>query len=86
MPADRAAGFARTSKMGKGGLNLGDGTVAEYTREEIKNHSTKGDRWIIIDGIVYDVSRWGKKHPGGEKIIANFAGEDATVGTVNVRR
>ena len=65
--------------MGKGGLNLGEGCVEEYTREEVKKHCVKGDRWIIIDGIVYDVSRWAKRHPGGERIMSNHAGEDATV-------
>ncbi|XP_050388594.1 acyl-CoA 6-desaturase [Patella vulgata] len=52
--------------------------LAEYSWEEIRQHATKTDRWLVIEGIVYDVSIWAKKHPGGERIIGNHAGEDAT--------
>ena len=65
--------------MGKGGLNIGDGCIQEYSRDEVRKHSVKGDRWIIIEDLVYDVSRFAKRHPGGDRIINNCAGEDATV-------
>ncbi|KAK7113757.1 hypothetical protein V1264_012987 [Littorina saxatilis] len=49
-----------------------------YGWEEIKKHATKSDRWLVIDGCVYDVTRWAKRHPGGERLIAHHAGQDAT--------
>ncbi|XP_005097048.1 acyl-CoA 6-desaturase [Aplysia californica] len=53
-------------------------TLPVYSWEEIQRHATKDDRWIVINGYVYDVSTWSKKHPGGEKLLANCAGQDAT--------
>lgn len=53
-----------------------------YTVEEIKRHNKRDDNWLMINGKVYDLSRWAKKHPGGAKILGHYAGEDATVGFV----
>lgn len=66
--------------MGKGGLylNTGQNGLPEYGWDEIEKHAVKGDRWLVVDGVVVDVSRWCKKHPGGERIISNCAGQDAT--------
>lgn len=50
-----------------------------YTVEEVKQHNKRDDNWLMIDGKVYDLSRWAKKHPGGAKILGHYAGEDATV-------
>lgn len=55
-----------------------DMTVKEYTWEEIRKHKLKSDRWIVVDDNVYDVSRWCWKHPGGERIIGSYAGQDAS--------
>ena len=50
----------------------------EYTWEEVRRHSSKKDRWLVIDKRVYDVSRW-YKHPGGQVVLNHYAGQDATV-------
>lgn len=36
-------------------------------------------KWIVIDNFVYDVSRFSKKHPGGERVMLNHIGQDASV-------
>ena len=51
----------------------------QYTWEEIRRHSKKTDRWLVIDKRVYDVTRW-VKHPGGQVVLNHYAGQDATVG------
>ena len=51
----------------------------EYTRGEVALHKTPQDLWIIIDGKVYDVTNWLKRHPGGKRVIQHYGGEDATV-------
>ena len=51
----------------------------EYTRAEVALHKTPQDLWIIIDSKVYDVTNWLKRHPGGEMILKNSGGQDATV-------
>lgn len=53
-------------------------SLPAYGWDEIRKHSSKTDRWLVIDGRVYDVTRWAKKHPGGERLIATHSGQDAT--------
>ncbi|CAL1407302.1 unnamed protein product [Linum trigynum] len=48
------------------------------TSEDLKKHNKPDDLWISIQGKVYDVSEWVKRHPGGEVAIANVAGQDVT--------
>lgn len=46
--------------------------------EEIKKHNNAESVWIIIDDLVYDVTKFVMEHPGGEEVILNMAGQDAT--------
>ncbi|KAK2178957.1 hypothetical protein NP493_521g00005 [Ridgeia piscesae] len=64
--------------MGKGALNHPNLFLQEYSWEEIRRHNTKKEQWIVIDGYVYDITAWSRKHPGGGSIIRNYAGEDAS--------
>lgn len=66
--------------MGKGGwIHPNHEGLAEYSLEDIARHTDRNDRWIVIDRYVYDVTNWARKHPGGEKIISGYAGQDASV-------
>ena len=50
-----------------------------YTWNEVKKHNNKNDLWVVIDGYVYDITKFQKRHPGGTKIVNHFSGQDATV-------
>mmetsp|Transcript_5978 Transcript_5978/g.11144 ORF Transcript_5978/g.11144 Transcript_5978/m.11144 type:complete len:306 (-) Transcript_5978:347-1264(-) len=50
----------------------------EITEEEMRQHNSKHSCWVSIDGAVYDVTKWLKKHPGGADAILNHAGNNAT--------
>jgi alkylation response protein AidB-like acyl-CoA dehydrogenase/predicted heme/steroid binding protein len=52
--------------------------MAALTREEVAKHSTPDDAWVIVDGDVYDVTKFAKLHPGGAGLLLEFAGKDAT--------
>jgi cytochrome b involved in lipid metabolism len=56
-----------------------DATGADL--EEIKKQQAlyKKECWIIIHGIVYDVTNFLNSHPGGPDSILNRAGLDATM-------
>ncbi|ORY07127.1 cytochrome b5 [Basidiobolus meristosporus CBS 931.73] len=52
--------------------------------EELTTHATKSDIWLAIDGKVYDVTKFLDEHPGGEEVILEQAGLDATEAFVDV--
>ncbi|KAG2583622.1 cytochrome B5-like protein [Panicum virgatum] len=54
-------------------------TSKRYTKEEISEHNTRKDCWIIIKDKVYDVTPYVEEHPGGDAILTN-AGGDSTEG------
>ncbi|HZB94539.1 MAG TPA: cytochrome b5-like heme/steroid binding domain-containing protein, partial [Herpetosiphonaceae bacterium] len=51
----------------------------EIDASEVVLHNNAEDGyWMIIDGRVYDLTEFAHLHPGGFKIIRDFAGMDAT--------
>mmetsp|Transcript_18832 Transcript_18832/g.59203 ORF Transcript_18832/g.59203 Transcript_18832/m.59203 type:complete len:130 (+) Transcript_18832:28-417(+) len=52
--------------------------LKEYTAEEVAKHSKETDIWLIIDGLVYDVTKFLPEHPGGEEVIIEHAGMEAS--------
>ena len=54
-------------------------TDVVVTKEELSAHRTaESGVWLAIDGRVYDVTRFVKRHPGGERLMLFFAGQDAS--------
>jgi len=46
--------------------------------EQVAQHSTENDCWIVVDNKVYDVTKFLHEHPGGKRILMKVAGQDAT--------
>uniref|UniRef100_A0A6B2L320 L-lactate dehydrogenase (cytochrome) n=1 Tax=Arcella intermedia TaxID=1963864 RepID=A0A6B2L320_9EUKA len=46
---------------------------------EVAKHNRREDCWIVVGGGVYDITAFLKEHPGGEKILMECAGKDASV-------
>ncbi|MCW9030658.1 MAG: fatty acid desaturase, partial [Gammaproteobacteria bacterium] len=51
--------------------------LKEFSWDEIKKHNNQNDCWLVIDQLVFDVTQWVQKHPGGN-VLTILAGEDAT--------
>ena len=52
----------------------------EFTMEEVQKHNKKDDLWIVVKGIVLDVTNWLDEHPGGPQALFSHMGRDATEG------
>ncbi|XP_075258186.1 uncharacterized protein LOC142350283 isoform X2 [Convolutriloba macropyga] len=53
-------------------------TVKSYSREEVMQHNTPEDCWIIIREHVYDITRLVKQHPIGSELFAAYAGTECS--------
>lgn len=46
--------------------------------EEVEQHKTDASLWFVIHGDVYDVTAFLEDHPGGDDVLKDKAGQDAT--------
>ncbi|RFU24454.1 hypothetical protein B7463_g11886, partial [Scytalidium lignicola] len=49
-----------------------------FTNAEVASHFTKDDLYMVIHNTVYDLTSYLSAHPGGENILLDLAGQDAT--------
>ncbi|XP_041670661.1 cytochrome b5 [Cheilinus undulatus] len=52
--------------------------VKYYRLSEIEEQNSFRSTWIIINNQVYDVTKFLDEHPGGEEVLREQAGGDAT--------
>ena len=45
---------------------------------ELQRHTNRSSLWVLIGGIVYDVTSLLSSHPGGTGPLFKYAGKDAT--------
>ncbi|KAF4664580.1 hypothetical protein FOL47_005067 [Perkinsus chesapeaki] len=79
-PADTMEKYGKKYEVAElgsmmGGANGGAGVLDE---SEVAKHTSEDDCWVIINGKVYDVTKWLPLHPGGVAAIMAYAGKDAT--------
>uniref|UniRef100_A0A8C3WY24 Cytochrome b5 n=1 Tax=Catagonus wagneri TaxID=51154 RepID=A0A8C3WY24_9CETA len=55
-----------------------DKPVKYYTLEEIQKHNHSKSIWLILHHKVYDLTKFLEEHPGGEEVLREQAGGDAT--------
>lgn len=48
------------------------------TLEEVKQHKSRDSVWFVIHNKVYDVTKFMDEHPGGEEVMLEQAGKDAS--------
>uniref|UniRef100_UPI003AAD0DAF cytochrome b5 isoform X1 n=1 Tax=Centroberyx gerrardi TaxID=166262 RepID=UPI003AAD0DAF len=56
----------------------GKDDVKYFRLTEIEEQNTFKSTWIIINHKVYDVTKFLEEHPGGEEVLREQAGGDAT--------
>lgn len=59
-----------------------EGTASEakpiIPLSEISKHNNVDDLWMAVNGKVYDITKFVDQHPGGEEVLVEYAGSDAT--------
>jgi hypothetical protein len=51
---------------------------AAYTMDEVKKRNTASACWSVIDGNIYDLTKWIPIHRGGAQAITFLCGKDGT--------
>lgn len=49
--------------------------VQTYELSEVAAHNTREDLWMVIEGKVYDVTKFLDEHPGGEEVMIEQGGK-----------
>ncbi|XP_038602474.1 cytochrome b5 [Tachyglossus aculeatus] len=67
------------SSSGDSGQQDGPGAPVQYYRlEEIQKHNHSKSTWLLLHYKVYDITKFLEEHPGGEEVLREQAGGDAT--------
>jgi len=56
----------------------GKAELPNITMAEVQQHNTEGDCWVVIHGMVYDLTEFADEHPAGPESIIDLAGQDGT--------
>ncbi|MEJ1276074.1 cytochrome b5 type B isoform X2 [Cricetulus griseus] len=71
--------MATSEACGSGGNDEGcDPSVKYYRLEEVAKRNSAEETWMVIHGRVYNITRFLSEHPGGEEVLLEQAGADAT--------
>jgi len=53
-------------------------TQSRYTMDDVKRKNTSAACWTVIDGNIYDLTKWIPVHRGGPQAIIFLCGKDGT--------
>lgn len=51
-----------------------------FTLDQIAEHSSLEDCWIVVEEVVYDITEFPDEHPGGAEAVTQWCGQDASFG------
>jgi cytochrome b involved in lipid metabolism len=57
---------------------IGRAVAASYTLAEVAQNNSRSSCWTVINGFVYNITDYIKRHPGGEAAISKICGVDGT--------
>jgi len=70
--------WSKGSPLESKSSSSGASGAAGVPMSEVKKHTTKESAWVVLHGNVYDLTGFLQDHPGGEQVILDWAGKDAT--------
>lgn len=51
----------------------------QFTLEDVAKHNVAEDCWIVVRGIIYDVSTYIDNHPAQRRTITDYCGKETTI-------
>jgi len=55
-----------------------EGEVKKFSLKEVSEHNSNKSTWLVIHDDIFDVTKFLDEHPGGEEVLLEQAGKDAT--------
>ena len=52
--------------------------MRSYSASEVAKHNSKDSLWVVNKGKIYDVTDFAERHPGGEEILLEHAGQNVS--------
>jgi len=52
--------------------------LPKLSMDDVAKHNKKDDCWVVLYGTAYDLTKFGRVHPGGANLVFDNAGKDAT--------
>jgi len=65
-------------QQGGGGAADKPAELRNISTDELQHHNTEDDCWVVIHGLVYDLTDFVDEHPAGPESITELAGKDGT--------
>ncbi|KAI9709658.1 MAG: hypothetical protein M1812_007636 [Candelaria pacifica] len=53
-------------------------STQELTYSDVSEHSSKKDLYLVVHDKIYNASSFVDEHPGGEEVLLDVGGQDAT--------
>lgn len=63
-----------------------DGLDRPISIDELRKHDGEAEPWFVVNGEVYDGTKFLEGHPGGATSITGAAGQDATDEFMAIRK
>jgi nitrate reductase (NAD(P)H) len=63
-----------------------DGVGREISIDELRKHDGDSEPWFVVNGEVYDGTKFLEGHPGGATSIIGAAGQDTTDEFMTIRK
>lgn len=81
LPFIALAGCTSTTVQNQGNpvtnTNVATATTSAYTTNQVSQHSSRSDCWVIYQNNVYNITQFAPQHPGGDQIY-QACGQDIT--------
>ncbi|KAJ5421371.1 Flavocytochrome c [Penicillium cf. griseofulvum] len=69
---------AAASRLGQISLHIDPSTPGKISVEKSPSTTPRTSLWVVVKGVVLDLTNWVDEHPGGANALYNFMGRDAT--------